>query len=166
MQKMSLLTTALMLLGGCADYQFTINDQVVYTPAPLFAEYTIEDSALNECVKQSVLDGSITAATELTELNCSHAGVSSLLGIEAFSHIERLKLSNNAITDLAPLATLARLQALHIEDNQIRSLMPLRGLVDLNYLNLQGNPALVCAQLDHFAGMHGMTLNRPHHCSG
>jgi internalin A len=166
MRKMILLTTALLLLGACADYQFTINDRVVYTPEPPFAEYNIDDSALSECIKQTVLDSAITAAIQLTELNCSHAGVSTLLGIEVFSHIERLKLSNNAITDLAPLATLARLQALHIEDNQVRSLMPLRGLVDLSYLNLQGNPGMVCAQLDHFAAIEGLTLERPKHCSG
>jgi hypothetical protein len=166
MRKIIILATALMLLGACADYQFTVNERVVYTPAPLFADYDIEDRALYECVKQTVLDGSITAATQLTELNCSHAGVRSLLGIEAFGHIERLKLSNNTIADLAPLATMARLQALHVDGNQIRSVMPLRGLVDLKYLNLQRNPPLVCAQLDHFAGIPGMTLDRPEHCSG
>jgi Leucine-rich repeat (LRR) protein len=159
------MTTALMLLGACAEYQFTVNDRVVYTPEPLFAEYTIDDGALSECVKQTVLDGSITAAPQLTELNCSHAGVSTLLGIEVFSHIERLKLSNNAITDLAPLATLAKLQALHVDDNQIRSVMPLRGLADLKYLNLRGNPSIVCAQLNHFAGIQELTLERPKHCS-
>lgn len=165
MRKMILLTTVLVLLSACADYQFTINDRVVYTPEPLLSDFSIDDSALNECIKQTVLDDSITAATELTELNCSHAGVSTLLGIEAFSHLERLKLSNNSITDLAPLATLAKLQTLHIEDNQIRSLMPLRGLADLSYLNVQGNPGLVCVQLNHFAGLQGLTLERPRHCS-
>ena len=166
MRKIICLTAALLLPGACAEYQFTINERVVYIPAPLFTDYTIDDSALNECVKQTVLDGSITAAAQLTELNCSHAGVSTLLGIELFSHIERLKLSSNSVTDLAPLATLAKLQALHIEGNQIRSLMPLRGLADLSYLNVQGNPALICAQLDHFAGLHELTLERPRHCSG
>jgi Leucine-rich repeat (LRR) protein len=166
MRKILCLTVALMLPGACADYQFTINERVVYTPAPPFADYTIDDGALNECVKQTVLDGSITAAAQLTELNCSHAGVSTLLGIEVFSHIERLKLSNNSITDLAPLATLARLQVLHVEENQIRSLMPLRGLADLSQLNVRGNPTLICAQLDHFAGLPGLTLERPKHCSG
>jgi Leucine-rich repeat (LRR) protein len=165
MHKMIYVTTALMLLGACADYQFTINERVVYTPEPPFADYNIDDSALHECVKQTVLDNSITAANQLTELNCSHAGVNTLSGIEAFSHLERLKLSNNTITDLAPLATLARLQALHIEDNQIRSVMPLRGLDDLNYLNVRGNPTLICVQLDHFAGIQGLTLERPKHCS-
>ena len=53
MRKIIYLTVALMLPGACAEYRFTINERVVYPPTPPFAEYTIDDSALNECVKQT-----------------------------------------------------------------------------------------------------------------
>ena len=166
MRHLQLFSLAAILLSACADYQYTVNDKVVYTPAPLFAEYDIPDSALRECVKQHVRDGSMTAAGQLTELNCSHAGIGSLAGLEAFSGLQRLKLSNNAITDLASLADMTGLLELQLDGNQLRSLAALRGLSELSFLSLQGNPALNCQDVAHFAAIPKLSLEPPRHCAG
>jgi Leucine-rich repeat (LRR) protein len=156
--------TILLLVVSCADYQFKVNDRVVYTPAPLYAEYKIPDEALRECVKQHVGDGAMTNASQLTELNCSHGGVTSLEGIEVFVGLARLKLSSNAITNVGPLATLSQLTDLYLEGNSIQSLLPLRGLAELVYLNVEGNIQLVCAELPHFEAIAKLTLIPPKHC--
>jgi Leucine-rich repeat (LRR) protein len=161
--KLTLLT-GILLLAACADYQFKLNDKVVYTPAPLFSEYSIPDEALRKCVAQHVGDGGMTTAGQLTELNCSHAGVSSLEGIEAFTALNRLKLSSNTITDIGPLAPLANLADVYLEGNRVSSLLPLRGLVHLVYLNVQGNAELVCGELRYFEAMASLTLLPPRHC--
>ena len=155
-----------ILLSACADYQFTVNERVVYTPAPLYADYEIVDEALRECVKQHVRDGSVTAAGQLTELNCSHAGIESLVGLDTFSGLQRLKLSSNAISDLAPLSTMSQLTEVRLDGNRLRSLTPLRELGQLSFLDLQGNPALNCQEVAHFAALPQLTLELPRHCSG
>jgi len=152
-------------LFGCADYQFTVNDRVVYTPAQLFVDYDIGDAALLNCVKQHIVDASITAAEHMTSLNCSHAGVAKLDGLEVFVGLTQLKLSNNDISNLAALAGMAQLQTIYLDGNDLRSIMPLRGLSQLRTLNLQGNPALTCMQLAHFASLPDLELEAPVHCS-
>jgi hypothetical protein len=166
MRKTSCIVAVLALLSACAEYQFTVNERVVYSPAPLFTDYTIEDASLEKCIKQTVQDQSITAAAQLTELNCSHAGVTALKGIEAFSHIERLKLSNNSITNIGALASMMALKVLYLDGNQVRSLLPLRSQAELSFLNVQDNTALVCAELTYFAAMPDLSLERPAHCAG
>jgi Leucine-rich repeat (LRR) protein len=163
--KLTLLSGLLLLLASCADYQFKLNDRVVYTPAPLYTEYNITDEALRECVKQHVGDGAMTQANQLVELNCSHAGVTSLEGIEVFTALKRLKLSSNNITEIGPLAPLANLAKVYLEGNHIRSLLPLRGLEQLVYLNVEGNIELVCAELPHFEAIAELSLLPPKHCS-
>ncbi len=156
--------TILLVVASCADYQFKVNDRVIYTPAPLYAEYEIPDEAFRECIKQHVGDGAMTNASQLTELNCSHAGVTSLEGIEVFTALARLKLSSNAITDVGPLAPLAQLSDIYLDGNSIRSLLPLRGLAELVYLDVKGNIQLVCAELPHFQAISKLTLVAPRHC--
>ena len=47
-------------LAGCESYDVTVNERLVYTPTPLFRDYTIEDAALSDCVEQAILDGTST----------------------------------------------------------------------------------------------------------
>ena len=153
-----------LLLSGCAEYQFTVNDKVVYEPPPLFSDYQTGDQALQACLEQHIRDANATSAAGLTQLNCSHAGVRSLQGIEVFSGLQSIKLASNAITDIGPLSTLAELKRLHLEGNAIRSLLPLRGLEQLEFLDLTGNAALVCAELDYFRRLSALELLPPAHC--
>ncbi len=165
MFKTVLASAILLVVASCTDYQFKINDRVVYTPAPLYTEYEIPDEALRKCVKQHVGDGAITNASQLTDLNCSHADVTSLEGIEVFTALARLKLASNAVTSVGPLATLSQLTDIYLEGNSIRSLLPLRGLAELVYLNVAGNIQLVCAELTHFEAIAKLTLLPPRHCA-
>ena len=165
-----LLATCFMLaaatLSGCADYKFTVNDQVVYNPAPLFKDFDVPDAPLRDCLKQHIADASVTAADQLTELNCSHAGVASLEGLQVFTRLVRLKLSNNAIDSVVPLANTVGLKELYLDGNQLRNIMPLRGLPELEYLNLGQNADLVCMQLDFFKRKPRLELVSPGHCPG
>jgi len=155
---------ACLLLAACADYRFTVNDKVLYTPDTLFSGYDIVDTGLRACVKQHVSDGSITAGSQLEELNCSHAGVVNLQGIEIFTGLTRLKLSSNAITDLAPLAEMQLLSELHIDGNQIASLSSIRLLPKLSYVNVVGNTQLNCTELTNLSEKPGLKVEFPEHC--
>ncbi|MEP5765320.1 MAG: hypothetical protein ABJ308_12040 [Halieaceae bacterium] len=154
-----------LALAACADYQFKVNDRVVYKPAPMFSDYEIADPALHECVAQHIQDGSISAADQLVFLNCSHAGVSDLSGLESFTAIAQLKLSNNLIENVNALAGMAQLSEVYLDGNRLRSIMPLRGLNELRLLNLQENEALLCQQLEYFAALSTLTLEPPEHCT-
>jgi Leucine-rich repeat (LRR) protein len=156
---------AVLALSGCADYRFTVNERVVYNPAPLYRDYDVPDVALRDCLEQHIADGAISAADQLTELNCSHAGVTGLDGLQAFPHLVRLKLSSNAIEDLAPLADMVALRELYLDGNRLRNLTPLRGLPELEYLDLSANEQLVCQQLDFFKRQPRLQLAPPRHCA-
>jgi hypothetical protein len=164
MSRLTCILLAALASSGCADYRFTVNERVVYNPAPLFQAYDVPDPALHDCIQQHIADASITAAEQLTELNCSHAGVSDLTGLPVFSHLVRLKLSRNAIIDLTPLANMNALQVLYLDENRVRNIMPLRGLPELDYLNLAGNEELVCQQLEFFRRQPSLELVAPAHC--
>jgi Leucine-rich repeat (LRR) protein len=164
--KMLLAVLTCLVVSGCADYSFTVNDNVLYTPDTLFSGYDIVDPGLRACVKQLVNDGSITAASQLEEINCSHAGVADLQGIEIFSGLTRLKLSSNAISNLAPLADLYRLSELYLDGNQITSLSAVRQLPDLSYVDVSGNAQLNCTELANMAKTPSLKLVLPEHCQG
>jgi Leucine-rich repeat (LRR) protein len=164
MQKALFPLLGLLLLGACADYRFTVNDKVVYTPEPLFSDYDIPDSQLNDCIFQTIKDHTLNTASQLEELNCSHAGVESLQGLQTFTSLKRLKLSSNAIYELGPLSDLRELTDLHIDNNQVVSLGALRGLPKLTYVDLRGNENLNCTELDAFAHIPDIRTDLPEHC--
>ena len=153
------------MIAACADYRFTVNDKVLYTPDTLFTGYDIYDKGLAACVKQQVGDKSITSAIQLDELVCSHAGVSNLQGIQIFSGLKRLKLSSNSIVDISPLADLQLLGELHLDGNKLVGLSPIRLLSNLSYLNVFGNSQLNCTELANFAQAPKLELVLPEHCS-
>ena len=160
----ALSTLVLCLLAGCADYRFTVNERVVYTPAPLFKNYELPDAALDDCVRQHILDAEVTAAARLVELNCSHAGIEDLSGIEVFTGLARLKLSTNRLVELAPLAEMGSLRELQLDGNRLRSLRPLHGLVDLTLLDVRDNRELPCAELKLFRSRGTVELLAPSRC--
>ncbi len=153
-----------LVLGSCADYAFKVNERVVYTPAPLFSDYEIPDEALAECVAQHVADLAATTADAVEALNCSHAGVSNLQGLQVFGKLRQLKLSSNRISELQPLADMAALQALYVDDNALETIAPIRELPELEHLDLSGNPALRCEDLGAFRTRVGLVLRPPAHC--
>ena len=50
-------------LAGCTGYAVSLNDNPIYNPPTLFSDYQIADSALQECVQQSIEDQSVTEAS-------------------------------------------------------------------------------------------------------
>ncbi|MEP1472762.1 MAG: hypothetical protein ABJK20_08480 [Halieaceae bacterium] len=156
---LSLLT---LLLTSCGSYDFTVNDRVVFSPKPLFTDYEITDEALSDCVKQAIVDNQVSSPAQLTVLNCSHAGVVSLAGLEIFTGISQLKLSANQIVELTPLTPLSSLEDLYLDQNQIIDATPLFELLSLRSIDLTGNPALRCPSSASLLRVEDSRL--PKHC--
>ncbi len=131
---------ALLLVGACADYEFSVNDRLVYTPLPLFSDYALPDPSLHDCVSQTISDERITRAELLLTLNCSHAGIKSVVGLDRFTQLHTLNLGNN----------------------QLREVSLLESLGELQRVNLEGNPDLDCASVG--AGNDWVELRLPLHC--
>lgn len=149
-------------LTGCESYDVTVNDRLVYTPKPLFSDYTIDDSALSECVDQAIVDAKVTAAGQLTTLNCSHSTISNLAGLATFSGLTRLKLSSNDIRNLLELQSMKNLQELYLDNNVIVDPVPLYNLTSLRTLDLSGNATLQCPSAGGIVGIEELEL--PAHC--
>ena len=52
-----LLSILLVLLIGCTnlrEYDITLNDRPIYSPASLFTNYTLSDPALAICIEQMI----------------------------------------------------------------------------------------------------------------
>jgi len=153
---------ALVILSACQDMDFKVNDTVVYSPV-LFHDFQVPDAALDNCLRQTIKDSSITRAEQLTILDCSHAGIESLEGLSTFSNLIALRLSSNEVRNLMELGRISTLETLRLDENRIVDPVPLYRLTALSQLDLSGNPALQCPRpgsLDHVA-----TVILPEHCS-
>lgn len=162
MSGRTLLSITVLILASCSNYDFTVNDQIVYTPKPLFSAYEIPDKALKACVSQAISDGKVSSAAQLQELNCSRAGITQLNGISIFSALHTVKFSNNNIADLAPLSALIALEALYLDSNNIVDLAPLSTLTQLQVLDLSHNSSLRCPRDNSVAAINIIRL--PKHC--
>jgi hypothetical protein len=108
----------LFALSGCSRYELTLNEQPIYKPASLFNDFSLPDQGLHNCIAQTIQDKEITSPDQLTQLNCSQAGITNLEGIELFSQIVTLNLSDNNVTDLRPLLFLGNLTNLNLAQNK------------------------------------------------
>jgi Leucine-rich repeat (LRR) protein len=153
-----------LMLTACADYSFHINEQTVYTPPPLFKDYKLADRALHRCMEQTIKDNNVTAAEQLSRLNCSSAGIESLAGLERFRHIRELNLANNQLTDVEPLRQLSRLEVLILRENQLQSAAPLLNLVRLVRADLSDNPEVPCGDARQLAAQTEGTVILPEQC--
>ncbi len=155
-----------LLLSACSDYEVKFNNQPVYTPKPLFTDYRIADSALEDCIEETIRDGEIKDLEQLTLLVCTNAGITSLDGLGTFRHLEQLNLAHNAIIDLQILATLPQLRRLDLSYNAVQDTGPLATLAYLEKLNLKGNTALDCDQAARLQTISNATISLPQHCGG
>ena len=146
-----ILLLAGMCLAGACSYSVSVNDNVVYTPEPLFADYQIADDNLRRCIEQTIADKKITSASQLTFLNCSSAGIANLAGLERFDGLEELYLASNQLKTVAPLNKLTRLKTLVLRENQLMSVAPLLGLLKLVQLDLEKNSHLDCTDVNQLA---------------
>lgn len=152
----------LILLAACESYDFTINEKVVYSPAPLFTDFDTPDTALRNCLEQAIADNTITAASQLATLNCSHAGITTLQGLSAFSGLTSIRLSSNALRNLVELGAITLLEVIQLDSNRIVDPVPLYQLPALRYLDLSGNPDLQCPATGAFLQVENLIL--PEHC--
>lgn len=153
---------------ACSSYDVSVNDNVVYSPKPLFSDYALTDSALGNCIKQTIIDQKVTQVSGLKRLRCTHAGITDLSGISRFYDLEELDLSDNTIGNIAPLANLGRLKTLILENNQLIDTAPLLPLIKLTDVRLQGNEGAQCenlAQLSIDVHANGGSIVMPEHCS-
>ena len=152
----------LLLLTGCGSYDFKVNERVFFTPKTLFTDYEIADTALNDCIKQAIVDNKVSRAAQLSVLNCSHAGIRSLAGIETFTGLSQLKLSSNQFADLSHLVPLSLLEDLYLDNNEIVSPAPLYDLMSLRQVDLSGNSSLLCPTSNALLRVEEVRL--PRHC--
>lgn len=106
-------------LTGCEGYTYTLNEQPIFsTPeTTLFSDYSLSDSSLQSCTEQAILDYSVAHPSQLTQLNCSNAGISNLDGLEIFSGLTHINLNGNKLTEIKPILRLSKLQVITLEAN-------------------------------------------------
>lgn len=116
------------ILAGCQGYAYSVNEQAVYTPAQLFSDFQVPDTNLSTCIRQSIADQKAIKAQQLTSLRCSHAGISSLLGIEQFPGLTQIDLRGNPINSFSPLLSLPSLREVYLESENASHCEPLNTL--------------------------------------
>lgn len=163
-RKLAFAVGILAVISGCRNYEFTFNDRPIYTPEPLFSDYRFTDSALKECVRQTIKDQQVTAVTDLTVLVCTSAGITSLEGLARFSQLQQLNLANNAITDVQELTQLTQLTRIDLSNNAVRNVAVLMTLASLEQLDVSGNPALDCSGADELQANSNAEVSLPEHC--
>ena len=162
----ALVLTATALLTACTswrEYDITVNEVTIYAPATPLRIDGIEDPALRDCLHQTAMDTEAQDVTDLINLNCSAAGITSLAGLAQFDQIRSLKLSGNTIRNLLELARLEDLEQLWLDDNDIVDPVPVLRMTSLRALNLDGNPQLQCPSYDKIPLNLQITL--PDHCN-
>ncbi|WP_157976451.1 leucine-rich repeat domain-containing protein [Parahaliea mediterranea] len=150
------------LLGACQQYDVTVNERRVYTPLPLFTDFSAADPSLQRCLESTINSHKISSASQLQELSCRSAGIRSLDGLATFSSLRSLDLSGNQIDNIAPLAEVFNLESVYLSDNQIVDPLPLAELQALNSVDLAGNRSLRCP--DRQALLRVSHLRLPVHC--
>ena len=160
-----LLVPSLVVLVSCSqlsEYDVTLNNVTVYQGARPNQIQSIEDAALETCLRQLLVDQRTNQTTDLTAANCSDAGIRSLAGIEQFTALRSLKLSGNAIRNLVVLERLEQLEQLWLNRNDVVDPIPMLRLTSLRELDLTDNPLLQCPAADETPLV--LKLSLPEHC--
>lgn len=161
------VVTSLVLAFGltaCSRYQMTFNEAVMYSPQGLLTDFQTEDPNLRNCLDQMIQDGKFTSFAEVTRLICSHAGLTSLKGLEAFTHLREVNLENNRISSILPLQYLSKLEVVILNDNQLAQVPELLTLPALKEVKLENNPALACGDLQQLQQNSSTKLQLPQQC--
>ena len=136
-----------LLATGCKNYSVSVNENIVYTPPSIFKDYQLADAQLRDCVEQTIYDLHITRAEELIRLNCSNAGITSLVGLDKFFALKELNLADNQLADISEIGQLGRLEKLVLSNNKINNPAPLLKLLHIAQLHLDQNPQMTCKDL-------------------
>ena len=149
------MAVLLSALSACEGYTYTVNERTVFEKPKLFSEFDIADEGLRACVEQAISDGNIKSAETLEDLNCSSAGIGSLLGID-----------DNAISDLSPIYALGKLELLQARGNALESLDTRLCQGTAKQIALAGNDALDCADIAAIHACGTTIIDQPAHCAG
>mgnify|MGYP001395178318 CR=1 FL=1 len=163
-KTLAVTLTAAFALTGCSKYQMTVNETVVYTPPTVLTDFDTEDPRLKDCLDQTIKDLQATDLAQVTQLICSHAGLSSLKGLEAFYNIQRLNLGNNQLTELEPIKYLSKLEVLLLNDNQLVKTPELLNLPKLTRVSLDNNPAMECGDAHQLQRISSAEVTLPNQC--
>jgi Leucine-rich repeat (LRR) protein len=153
---------AFLLLSACNGYDVKLNDKVMYSPIPLFTDFATPDQGLRSCIERAINDGVVSAPQQLTNLDCSFAGIESLDGLAIFTDLKTLRLSANKVSNLVELSKMAALEEVYLDDNLIVDPAPLFKLPALRKVDLSGNSNLQCPKTGRFEKPVALIL--PRHC--
>lgn len=142
-----LFISVLSCLGACSSYQVSVNDNVVYDPPTLFADYSISDKTLKECVRATISEQKAVSAEEIEKLICPAGNIKKVSGLQVFTNLKQIGLAGNNIKNITPLKALTKLQQADLSGNAIRDVTPLKSLKELNYINLSANRGLDCISM-------------------
>ncbi|WP_439135597.1 hypothetical protein [Pseudomaricurvus sp.] len=154
----------ILTLSACTQYQMTLNETVVHTPPGLLTDFDTEDPRLKSCLDQIIKDGNFTSFEQVTQLICSHAGLTSLKGIEVFQGLKQINLENNKLTSLKPLQYLSKIEVLKVNDNLLTQVSELLNLPRLKEVQLENNPKLACDDLLQLKQISSANLHLPKQC--
>jgi hypothetical protein len=111
-------------------------------------------------VEQTIYDLQITSAEDLTRLNCSNAGITSLSGLDKFFALKELNLADNQLADINEIGQLGRLEKVVLTNNKIKNPGPLLHLLHLTQLHLDQNPQMTCKDLQQLQqNLNNQTLD-------
>lgn len=153
-----------IFLSACKGYQLTFNETVVRSPAPLYTNFQVADRNLQVCLDQAIKDAEATAPDQLIQLNCSHAGIETLEGLQAFHNLQQINLSHNQLSDLKPLGQMGRVQLLLLSNNNLKSIPEILTLPRLERLELDNNSELYCDDVHQLQQNYKGELAMPAHC--
>ena len=121
---------------------FPLDSQNQYVPLA-DAIAGIVDPTLRVCVEN--LATGMTSVAEFTDLGQSEPGpcgegVTSLEGLELFTHLTHITVLSGTVSDLTPLSGLTDLEWIELQDQRITSIDPITGLSKIQSLGLNYNP--------------------------
>lgn len=167
LKKIHYLMFATLLVSACNlnPYAISVNDNILYSPSGVIIEETVEDPGLQGCINSYLNDNPESTLETISQLSCTEAGITSLIGLNNIPNLGLLDLSNNNISDLSPLIYLENLRVLRIANNSIRNINTLFNLNLLNFIDLSGNNSISCSQLDQLETRGRSSLRRPISCN-
>jgi Leucine-rich repeat (LRR) protein len=165
--KLIYLVFLIPLTTACSfnPYAISVNDNVVYSPSGNIIEEVVRDPGLQGCINAYLNNNAEATLETISQLSCTDAGITSLIGLNNIPNLSLLDVSNNRITDLSPVIYLENLRILRIANNSLRDISTLSSLNLLNFIDLSGNELISCRQLDQLEARLGSSLRRPLSCN-
>ncbi len=116
------------------------------TPSAIDHEKSYSSSALSNCISANRNQQKVKFPSQLTSLDCTSYGISSLTGIEDLTNLQVLILDQNPVADLGPVASLLNLEVLSLVGTDVTSLMEIAALDHVRSINVSGTAV---TSLDH-----------------